>query len=130
MKSFVLIALLSSACANTTNSPQLTPIARTEFNLTKVVDALGTLQLAAENATKTIDPKTNKSILSVNSARKIVQFTVAANTTIGQTPNGWYAIVSKAYNEAKNSLSADELVKFLPWMNSFELVLASFNGGN
>jgi hypothetical protein len=127
LKKLIIIGLIIglNGCANSTNAPQLTPVARTEFNLTKLVDALGALQLAAENASKTVDPKTNKTILSVNSARTIVQFTVVANTTIGQTPNGWYATVSTGYNAAKASLSIDELTKFQPYLNTFELVLAA-----
>ena len=96
-----------------------TPITKQQYVLIDVVNGIGTLQLAAENAVPA-------KLLSVNSARIIVQFTVAANTEIGLAPNGWYAVVSVAYQAAKNQLTADEQQKFGGYLLAFEVVLNSF----
>lgn len=121
------ILLATSACASNAtpaNTPQLTPTARTEHNLTPLVNAVGSLQTAAENATTTVD--NGKPLLSVNTARKIVQFCVATNQALQQVPNGWYSAINTAYQSLKSSLSADELLKFGSYLFSFELVLAQF----
>lgn len=91
------------------------------YVLTDVVNGIGTLQLAAENAVPA-------GKLKVNSARVIVQFCVGANTAIGQSPNGWYPTVNTAYQYAKNQLSAYELSRFQLELAAFELILNSFAG--
>lgn len=131
MKKLLLIPLLLilSSCASTAttaNTPQLTPTARTEYNLIPLVNAVGFLQTAAENATTTIDTKTNRPLLSVNTARKVVQFCVTTNQTLQQVPNGWYASINVAYQSLKSSLTPDELTKFGTYLSSFELVLVQF----
>ncbi len=111
--------LLSSGCATANNAPTLTPIARNAYNLTQLVDAIGILQTTAENSVP-------NGVLKVNTARTIVQFCVAANTTIGATPNGWYATVKAAYTSMKASLTQDELSKFGIYLATFETILNSF----
>jgi hypothetical protein len=91
------------------------------YVLTDVVNSIGTLQTAAENAVP-------QNILPLKTARTIVSFCVAANTTIGQTPNGWYAVVNAAYASMKSQLTPDELMKFSGAFSAFELVLNSFSG--
>lgn len=92
---------------------------KTLYVLTDVVNGIGTLQVAAENAVPA-------KVLSLNSARIVVQFCVAANTAIGQSPNGWYATVNTLYQTTKKQLTADELQKFGGYLVAFELVLNSF----
>ena len=123
MKKLFLISLLilSSACATTQNAPNLTPLAVTQYNLTQLVDAIGILQTSAENAVPA-------NILPVNTARLIVQFCVTANTTIGQVPNGWYVSVNTAYLNVKLQLTPNELIKFGPYLASFEVVFNTFKG--
>lgn len=95
---------------------------KTLYVLTDVVNSIGTLQMAAENAVP-------QKILKLNDARIIVQFCVDANTTIGQYPNGWYSIVNTAWLQAKAHLDQDELNKFAGAIAAFEIVLNSFSGG-
>lgn len=126
MKRFILaVALLSFSIVNincVSKAPSsYTPQTKKLYVLTDVVNGVGVLQMAAENAVP-------QNILKVNSARIIVQFCVDANTSIGQAPNGWYAVVSTAYYRAKGQLSADELNKFGGYLAAFEVVLNSFSG--
>ena len=114
-----LLGFLFSGCATTTNSPNLTPVARNAYNLTQLVDAIGILQTSAEASVP------NK-VLPVNTARLIVQFCVAANTTIGQVPNGWVPVVKTAYATTKSQLTPDELNKFAGYLSAFEIILNSF----
>jgi hypothetical protein len=100
-----------------------TPQTKKLYVLTDVVNGIGTLQLAAENAVPA-------GKLKVNSARIIVQFCVGANTAIGQSPNGWYNTVNIAYQYAKNQLTSDELNKFQVELAAFEIVLNSFAGSH
>jgi hypothetical protein len=92
---------------------------KTLYVLTDVVNSIGTLQTAAENAVPA-------NILPQNTARNIVQFCVDANTTIGQVPNGWYAVVNTSYIKLKAKLTPSELVSFGPALAIFEVVLNSF----
>ena len=115
----ILLLLSLSSCATATNAPNLTPLARNAYNLTQLVNSIGILQTAAENAV-------TAKILPVDGARLIVQFCVIANTAIGQTPNGWQATVLSAYQGTKAQLTPDELIKFGPYLTSFELVLNTF----
>lgn len=121
MKKLILLVLLASAvgCATAGNAPNLTPIARTDYNLTQLVDSIGILQTAAENAVPS-------NILKVNTARSIVEFTVWANTTIGAAPDGWYLTVKTGYNTMKSLLTPDELNKFGVYLATFETVLNGF----
>jgi hypothetical protein len=124
-----LIFLISfSDCANKNNAPQLTPAAVTAYNKTQFSDAIGSLQLAAENATTTIDTKTNKPLLKVNTARIIVQFCVGANKTLAASDTGWLASIQAAYQDAKSQLSPSELITFGPYLDTFEIVLSAVTG--
>lgn len=122
MKRLLLIPLLLvlSSCASKMPT-SYTPQTKQLYVLTDVVDGLGTLQTAAENAVPA-------KILKLSTARLIVQFTVAANTTIGQTPNGWYASVNAAYLQLKEDLPQSEIDNFQYAFDAFELVLNSFSG--
>lgn len=113
------IAVLCSNCATTQNAPNLTPAQINQYNLTTLVNAIGTLQTAAENAVPT-------NILKFNTARLIVQFTVGANTAIAASPNGWKATVGASYTYTKSQLTVDELNKFSIYLAAFETVLNSF----
>jgi len=125
MKRLLLLALLLStpACATSQNAPQLTPQARTDHNLTPVVDGIGALQLAAENATTTLD--NGKPILPVATARKIVQFCVDANTTLGTAGATWCATLGPAYRGMKHQLTTAEAQAMAPYFTTFEAVLAT-----
>ena len=90
------------------------------YILTDVVNSIGILQLAAENAV-------SNNILTLSTARTIVQFCVDANTTIGQYPNGWYTIVNTAYIQLKAHLTLEELNKFSGSLFAFEIILNSFS---
>lgn len=115
---FALTLVLSAGC--TSKMPATyTQQTKTLYVLTDVVNGIGTLQMAAENAVPA-------KILSVNSARVFVQFCVLANTTIGQSPNGWYPAVNAAYQTAKKQLTATELQNFGGYLVAFELILNSF----
>ncbi len=115
----ILLLLSLSSCATTANAPQLSTQARAEYNLKQLVDAIGTLQMAAEGAV-------SKSLITQAAGVNIVQFCVDANSTLAQVPNGWYAIVSKAYLSAKGRLDPNDLTKFQPYFDTFELVLNTF----
>ena len=122
MKKFILAFLLSASaasCATVSNAPALTPVARNAYNLTQLVDAIGILQTTAENSVP-------NNVLSVNTARIIVEFCVLANTTIGQVPNGWYATVKADYQVMKSQLSVEELKRFGLYLITFEVILNSF----
>jgi hypothetical protein len=126
MKKFILIpviclSILGGATCASKMPPSYTPQTKQLYILTDVVNGIGTLQVAAENAVPA-------KILSVNSARVIVQFCVSANTTIGQTPNGWYTVVNTAYLQAKKQLTVDEQTKFSGYLIAFEIILNSFLG--
>lgn len=120
MKKIILIALLSSCCATAGTAPNLTPVARNAYNLTQLVDAIGILQTTAENSVP------NK-VLSLPTARLIVQFCVTANSTIGQIPNGWWQSVSIGYKVTKSQLTPNELNKFGVYLSTFETILNSFS---
>src|ERR1035437_870721 len=99
MKKFILSSVcvlsLFGAVACTSKMPATyTPQTKHLYVLTDVVNSIGTLQLAAENAVPA-------NILPLPTARRIVQFCVIANQTIGQTPNGWYSTVNTAYQTMK-----------------------------
>lgn len=115
----LLILTSSISCATAANAPQLTPVARNAYNLTQLVDAVGILQTTAENSVP------NK-VLSLATARIIVQFCVDANTTIGSMPNNWYTVVKTAYGSVKSQLTPDELQKFGVYLAIFETILNSF----
>jgi hypothetical protein len=126
MKKFFSLFLVAIALTFSTNCTSKMPATYTQqtktlYVLTDVVNGIGTLQMAAENAVPA-------KILSVNSARVIVQFCVAANTAIGQSPNGWYATVNTLYQTAKKQLTATELQQFGSYLVAFELILNSFSG--
>jgi hypothetical protein len=115
----VCLSIFSVAACAAKMPANYTPQTKQLYILTDVVKGIGVLQLAAENAV-------TQKILSINSARVIVQFCVDANTTIGQTPNGWYTSVNTAYQLAKNRLTLDEQTKFGGYFIAFELILNSF----
>ena len=115
----VCLSILSIASCVAKMPANYTPITKQQYVLTDVVNGIGTLQMAAENAVPA-------KYLSNNSARVVVQFCVDANYAIGQSPNGWYAVVSVAYQAAKNQLTADEQQKFGGYLLAFEVVLNSF----
>lgn len=123
MKKLVFILILAASvvsCATQTSAPNLTPVARNAYNLTQLVNSIGILQTTAENSVP-------NNVLKLNTARSIVEFCVWANTTIGQTPNGWFATVKTGYTTMKNLLTQDELNKFGIYLTTFEVVLNSFN---
>jgi predicted secreted protein len=117
--SIVCVSSLSLAACAAKMPANYTPITKQQYVLTDVVNGIGTLQMAAENAVPA-------KYLSNNSARVVVQFCVDANYAIGQSPNGWYAVVSVTYQAAKNQLTADEQQKFGGYLLAFEVVLNSF----
>lgn len=121
--SLVLLVLLTANCGK--NIPNLTPEAQHKYTLTQVIDAIGALQMAAENAVVTVDHAGNR-LLSFASARRIVQFCVDANTAIGNSPNGWYSTVKSTYDTAKSQLTPQELTQFGSYLTTFEMVLATF----
>jgi len=123
VKKIVLILLLSASFSGCTSKMPASYTTQTKqlYVLTDVVNSVGVLQLAAENAVP-------QNILPLATARRVVQFCVTANATIGQTPNGWYAVVNVAYTNLKSNLTADEVSKFGPALSAFELVLNSFSG--
>jgi hypothetical protein len=120
VKRLIIVAALLSFTSCAAKMPaSYTQQTKTIYVLTDVVNGIGTLQLAAENAVPA-------NILTLNDARNFVQFCVDANTTIGQSPNGWYATVNTAYQKAKNHLTPDEVTKFSGALSAFEVVLYSF----
>lgn len=119
MKKLILVLLLTSACATANNAPNLTPVARNAYNLIQLQNAIGILQTTAEASVP-------NHVLSLPTARRIVQFCVTANETILQVPNGWYPAVSTAEQDVKNNLTPAELQKFGLYFSTFETVLNSF----
>ena len=126
MKKFILIpiiclSILSGATCASKMPSSYTPQTKKLYILTDVVNGIGTLQTAAENAVPA-------KILSVNSARVIVEFCVSANTIIGQSPNGWFSLVNSAYIQAKLKLTPTEVQNFSVYLTAFEIILNSFSG--
>lgn len=121
---FGVLVLSLSACATKTSAPQLTPQARMDYNLKPVVDGIGALQLAAENATATVG-QNGQPLLSMAAGRKVVQFCVDANVSLGTAGSGWCAAVSPAFIGLKNQLSAAELKAVSPYFTTFQAVLAT-----
>lgn len=123
--SIVILALvISSGCATAQNAPQLTPTERTQHNLMPVIDGIGALQLAAQKAVVTI--KTDgKPIIPLAAARIIVTFTVGANETIGQFPNGWCPTVRSAYDAMRRQLVPDDRTAMATYFSVFEGVLVT-----
>lgn len=120
-KALLLIALLLSSACHLNYPASYTPETKQEYVLLDVVDGLGALQLAAENAVPA-------KILTNDEARDIVKFTVAANTAITKSPDGWYAIVSSSYTSLKASLPLNAKDNFQYAFTAFELILDSFSG--
>lgn len=123
MKRLILAAVLvlSAASCVAKMPATYTPQTKTLYVLTDVVNSLGILQVAAENAVP-------NNVLSLATATRIVQFCVASNSTIVQYPNGWYATINTAYIKLKLSMTPNELSKFSSELAVFEVVLNSFNG--
>lgn len=124
ISSFIVLACVCGACATAGNAPQLTPEARTDYNLKPVVDAVGTLQLAAEEATVTKDSNGNP-LLPVATARRIVQFCVDADDVLAANHSGWCALVTTSYRTLKTQLSYSDLNTASTWFTTFEAALAT-----
>ena len=121
MKKAILTVIILAQLGCTANAPpSYTPQTKQLYVLTDLVNGIGELQLAAENAVPA-------NILPLTTARKIVQFCVVANTTIGQAQNGWYNIVNTAYINLKATLTQEEIDNFSYAFQAFEIILNSFN---
>ncbi len=120
MKSLIIIValLLATNCASKMPATY-TPQTKQLYVLTDVVNAVGELGLAAENAVPA-------NILPLPVARAIVQFCLGANTTIGQVPNGWYATVNASYQQLKLAIGADNRNNFQYAFDAFDVILNSF----
>lgn len=114
------LSIIGNGCATSQNAPaSYTPDTIQKYNLTQLSNAIGTLQLAAENAVP-------KKILPLNTARLIVQFCVGANQAIVASPSGWKATVNSSYTYMKSQLTEADRTKFAVELTAFEVVLNSF----
>jgi len=123
MKKLILIGLLiasSSACAKN-YPPTYTADVKQKYILLDVINAIGILQVTAEEAVP-------KNIIPFDDARLIVKFTVFANLMISQTKVGWYATVQTAYAELKRDLPQKVLDDFGYAFTAFEAIFTSYLG--
>ena len=125
MKKILVLILVIGLSGCAPKNIVLTPVAQQAYTLDQVVNGVGTLQLAAENATITYDTN-GLPLLSVNTARLVVAFCVAANQALGST--GLVAGVKTAYTTLKGQFTSAELIKFGAALTIFEVVLNGFVG--
>ena len=90
-----LATLFITSCAPKGLGPQETVV----YNANEVVERVGRLQTAVIKAS---DAKA----IPTDVAREIVTFTVAANKTIGEVPNGWYPTVKAAWAALQSKVPA------------------------
>jgi hypothetical protein len=123
MKNFILVIsliVISQSCARNF-PPNYDNVTKQKYELLDVVNAIGILQLSAEDAVP-------KKILQFDDAKMIVKFCVDANLIISQTKPGWYANVQTAYAVLKKELPQTVIDNFGYAFSAFETVFASYAG--
>lgn len=117
MSRLLLLLLLVAGPACTHYVPVIaSPAAKQAYAADQVVTRIEELQ------TVVIDLALSNQI-PMPTARIIVKWTVAANTTIGQTPNGWQAVVSVGWRQIR-----DEVAK-LPQLAQWVPIIDALIGG-
>lgn len=111
------LALLAPAC-HTPVSVQ-TPAGQVAYTADQIVLRVNELQTAAIQAQATGG-------LSEATTRRIVQFAVAADKTLKDTPAGWQVTVATAWKETKAALPAITDPAVAAAMGSVDVVLAAF----
>ena len=95
--------------------------AKTAYAGDQVVLRLGELQAAA------IDANT-QGLLSTETTRRVVAFTVDGAKTLKAAPAGWVATVGPAYAAMRNQLAPDERARLGPYLSALDLVFVAAGG--
>lgn len=91
---------------------------RAAYNATKVVRALDVLRDVAIDAE-------HQSLVSTETARKVVTYHRSAVKAIGAVPSGWQAVVSGGLEELAKSVPADEWRQLEPFANLARTLIAA-----
>lgn len=117
----ICIALASGACSRPATI--VTPQGRAAFTADQIVLRLTELERAAIQANAAGG-------LDVNTTRLIVRFTVSAERTMQQAPQGWQPTVIAAWNEVKRALPPIGNPAITAALTAIDLVLAAVGGSS
>ncbi len=114
----MLVVLLAGAACAPPPVTVVTPQGQTAFKADAAVIRVNELMNAAIAANATVPPG-----IDTNTTRILVQFCVAADQTLAQTPAGWAATLQAAWTATKAQLPAVQNLVVVAAMSAVDLVV-------